>query len=90
MLVCIEGSANLNAIFALTDVKPSKQPIYVLLCVFFREGASKVWNPKWKHLRCHDVISMPDKWEFPWVTDRQFESRIFLSEFALKGVFSCF
>jgi hypothetical protein len=23
-------------------------------------------NSKWPHLNCHDVISMPDKWEYPW------------------------
>ena len=24
-------------------------------------------NPSWKHMHNCDVISMPDKWEFPWV-----------------------
>jgi hypothetical protein len=23
-------------------------------------------NARWSHLRCHDVILMPDKWEYPW------------------------
>ncbi len=23
-------------------------------------------NHGWRHLRAHDVISMPDKWEYPW------------------------
>ncbi len=23
-------------------------------------------NRTWRHLRAHDVISMPDKWEYPW------------------------
>ena len=23
-------------------------------------------NRNWKHLHCEDVISMPDKWEYPW------------------------
>jgi hypothetical protein len=23
-------------------------------------------NRHWRHLRAHDVISMPDKWEYPW------------------------
>ena len=23
-------------------------------------------NHEWKHLYCNDVISMPDKWEYPW------------------------
>jgi hypothetical protein len=23
-------------------------------------------NHRWKHLRCADVLSMPDKWEYPW------------------------
>jgi hypothetical protein len=21
----------------------------------------------WKHMNCHDVLAVPDKWEFPWV-----------------------
>jgi hypothetical protein len=31
-------------------------------------GDSKKWgrNHDWKHLKNQDVISMPDKWEFPW------------------------
>src|SRR6185369_8785384 len=23
-------------------------------------------NADWRHLYCRDVISMPDKWEYPW------------------------
>jgi len=23
-------------------------------------------NKYWKHVKCHDIISMPDKWEYPW------------------------
>ena len=23
-------------------------------------------NSDWTHVHCHDVISMPDKWEYPW------------------------
>jgi hypothetical protein len=23
-------------------------------------------NARWSHMRCHDVISMPDAWEYPW------------------------
>jgi hypothetical protein len=23
-------------------------------------------NCNWSHMRCHDVISMPDPWEYPW------------------------
>jgi len=23
-------------------------------------------NARWTHLRCHDVIMMPDPWEYPW------------------------
>ena len=23
-------------------------------------------NAGWRHLSCHDVLSMPDKWEYPW------------------------
>ena len=27
-------------------------------------------NFGWDHLECHDIISMPDKWEFPWVSTK--------------------
>jgi hypothetical protein len=30
-----------------------------------REGLS-IRNSEWGHLRNHDIISMPDKWEYPW------------------------
>ncbi|KAI0989510.1 hypothetical protein GJ496_001250 [Pomphorhynchus laevis] len=23
-------------------------------------------NKEWTHMQCHDIISMPDKWEYPW------------------------
>lgn len=23
-------------------------------------------NADWRHLYCHDILSMPDKWEYPW------------------------
>jgi hypothetical protein len=23
-------------------------------------------NAQWRHLFCHDILSVPDKWEFPW------------------------
>lgn len=29
-------------------------------------GRSAVRNGDWKHLFCRDVLSMPDKWEYPW------------------------
>ena len=25
-------------------------------------------NSGWDHLECCDVMSVPDKWEFPWVS----------------------
>jgi hypothetical protein len=28
--------------------------------------AGPVRNGEWFHMICHDVISMPDKWEYPW------------------------
>ena len=30
------------------------------------EARKKGRNHKWKHLHCADVLSMPDKWEYPW------------------------
>src|SRR6185436_1947983 len=29
-------------------------------------GRAKGRNSEWKHLHSRDVISMPDKWEYPW------------------------
>ena len=31
-----------------------------------REGVAHPRNRDWAHLRNHDIISMPDKWEYPW------------------------
>ncbi|ESO97889.1 hypothetical protein LOTGIDRAFT_152994 [Lottia gigantea] len=28
--------------------------------------ATNSWNEDWHHLQNHDIISVPDKWEFPW------------------------
>ena len=30
------------------------------------EERKKGRNRRWKHLNCADVLSMPDKWEYPW------------------------
>ena len=30
------------------------------------EGAEEGRNADWQHVFCRDVISMPDKWEYPW------------------------
>ena len=29
-------------------------------------GSRQVRNSEWQHMVSHDVISMPDKWEYPW------------------------
>lgn len=29
-------------------------------------GREKGRNSNWKHLHAHDILSMPDKWEYPW------------------------
>ena len=29
-------------------------------------GRDHARNHDWKHMHCRDVISMPDKWEYPW------------------------
>ncbi|MXS86143.1 glucosidase [Nitrosomonas sp. HPC101] len=33
-------------------------------------------NREWNHMQCHDILSMPDKWEYPWfaVWDSAFHS----------------
>jgi len=30
------------------------------------ESRAAIRNGDWKHVYCHDVLSMPDKWEYPW------------------------
>ena len=30
------------------------------------EGRKRGRNHRWRHMKAHDVISMPDKWEYPW------------------------
>jgi hypothetical protein len=32
----------------------------------FQEGAGWARNQSWYHMAAHDVISMPDTWEYPW------------------------
>ena len=39
----------------------------ILINVNIISGRVKPLNSDWKHMLNHDVISMPDKWEFPWV-----------------------
>ncbi len=29
-------------------------------------GAKRLRNTEWAHMNNHDVLSMPDKWEYPW------------------------
>jgi hypothetical protein len=29
-------------------------------------GRKQGRNRRWRHMKAHDVISMPDKWEYPW------------------------
>lgn len=48
-------------------------------------------NCGWKHLNCHDVVSMPDTWEYPWFAawDTTFHAVTFASfdpEFAKRQV----
>lgn len=39
-------------------------------------GSKSVRNADWNHMQCHDILSMPDKWEYPWfaVWDSAFHS----------------
>ncbi len=30
------------------------------------QGTRQVRNGEWQHMVSHDIISMPDKWEYPW------------------------
>ena len=34
-------------------------------------------NKDWKHLFNRDIVSMPDKWEYPWVSSRDFYLDLF-------------
>jgi hypothetical protein len=31
-----------------------------------QSGTRQVRNSEWRHMVSHDIISMPDKWEYPW------------------------
>ncbi len=31
-----------------------------------RSGVVNKRNAQWRHMICADIISMPDKWEYPW------------------------
>ncbi|KAL5017253.1 hypothetical protein ScPMuIL_006842 [Solemya velum] len=35
-------------------------------CTRTLEKEPIIRNVGWEHMRCQDIISMPDKWEFPW------------------------
>ena len=37
-------------------------------CVLYPPGVPRGINTDWGHMKNGDVISMPDKWEFPWVS----------------------
>jgi hypothetical protein len=30
------------------------------------EPRHRIRNSEWFHAHCNDIISMPDKWEYPW------------------------
>ena len=59
---------------ALAGMLWSKQSYYFDLDVWLREHqshplrspGSRTRNEAWFHMLNHDVISMPDKWEYPW------------------------
>jgi Mannosylglycerate hydrolase MGH1-like glycoside hydrolase domain len=59
---------------ALAGMLWSKQSYYFDLDVWLREHSSHplrrptrtTRNESWFHMLNHDVISMPDKWEYPW------------------------
>ncbi|CAN5274086.1 glucosidase [soil metagenome] len=53
---------------AMAGMLWSKQYFYYDLERWLKEhkGYSKVRNADWQHMFNDDVISMPDKWEYPW------------------------
>ena len=52
---------------ALAGMLWSKQFFLFDLQKWLQEhGANPVRNREWFHMICGDVISMPDKWEYPW------------------------
>lgn len=45
-------------------------------------------NSDWRHLFNKDVISVPDKWEYPWVRNRKLENTALnqLMDFRVKTI----
>lgn len=39
---------------------------YDVECWLNESPRSSTRNADWRHMRCRDIISMPDKWEYPW------------------------
>ena len=53
----------------------SKQFFHYDVDLWLRGDANQPWPPAerkygrnsdWKHIHCSEIISMPDKWEYPW------------------------
>jgi len=54
---------------ALSGMMWSKQYYEYHLQTWLQEHAQQglgLRNTKWSHMDSHDIISMPDKWEYPW------------------------
>ena len=70
----VDGDAASVMRQALAGMLWSKQSYYFDLDVWLREHQShplrspvnQTRNEAWFHMLNHDVISMPDKWEYPW------------------------
>lgn len=46
----------------------------------------KIRNSGWHHLNNHDILLMPDKWEFPWVRHLPYVCSSWINMFHLLGV----
>ncbi|KAJ8312484.1 hypothetical protein KUTeg_009857 [Tegillarca granosa] len=48
------------------ETDSDSEPDFVDIEVICKEYVPERINKEWQHMKNHDIISMPDKWEFPW------------------------
>lgn len=48
------------------EVESDSEPDFVDIEVNYVDCVPERRNKQWQHMKHHDIISMPDKWEFPW------------------------
>ncbi|KAJ8312481.1 hypothetical protein KUTeg_009854 [Tegillarca granosa] len=55
------------------ETDSDSEPDFVDIEVSCKEYVPERINKEWQHMKNHDIISMPDKWEFPWIPAFEFD-----------------